>query len=97
MVKKAQPHLLMCFLKDKVKITTNLMSTIQLPDGELAEAPLVLDGYLLDMDDQFILLGQQNIDNLELIAINSIVALSQILPEDEVMADPNKPKIDEMS
>lgn len=94
---KKQPHLLTCFIKDKIQVTTNLTSTIQLPDGDMVEAPLVLEGILLDHDDMFILLGQENSNSLELLAISSIVAMKQVLIEDEVMRDPGKPEMNEMN
>jgi hypothetical protein len=97
MVKKTQVALLTAFLKDKVHITTNLLSAIQLPDGEVVEAPWALEGYLLDHDETFILIGQDDNDALELIAIDKIVAVKQVFMADEIMKDPNKPSVEGMN
>jgi len=97
MVKKAQPQLITCFLKEKVHITTSIVSSVQLPDGEIVEAPLILEGYLLDHDDMFVLLGQDNKDSLELIAIKDIIIIKQVVDSDIVMEDPNRPPTEEMN
>ena len=91
MPKKAQISLLSALIKDKIHITTNLLSAIQLPDGDVVEAPWALEGYLLDHDDTFILVGQEDNDALELVAIQHIVALKQVTEADQVMRDPHKP------
>lgn len=95
--KTSQVALLTAFLKEKIHVTTSLLSAIQLPDGEVVEAPWALEGFLLDHDETFILIGQDDNDALELVAIQHIVALKQVTEADEIMRDPNKPSIDGMN
>lgn len=95
--KKTQVSMLTAFIKDKIRVTTTLMSAIELPDGNIVEAPIVVEGILLDHDENFILLGQQNDDALELVAIGTIAFMRQVLVEEEVMSDSLKPAKDKMS
>lgn len=94
---KPQVALLTAFIKDKLHITTSLMSAIELPNGEVVEAPWALEGILLDFDEMFLLLGQQDSDALELIALDKIVAMKQVSDADEVMRDPQKPHTGDMN
>lgn len=95
--KKKSLDLLTGFLTDKLHVTTKLKSTVQLNDGEFAEVPLILEGFLLDFDEDFIMMGQTETDGLELVARDSIAFIKQVVPEEQVMNDPNRPPREEMS
>jgi hypothetical protein len=80
------------FLNETVYVTTDLMSAVQLETGEMVEAPLILEGILLDYDASYFLVGQDNRDNLEIIRRDRVVGIKQISETDEVMEDVSKPE-----
>jgi hypothetical protein len=73
------------FYNEKVLITTDISNTIQLPEGELAEVPLMLEGMLLDYDADFLLIGAEGRDAIELIRRDNVISIKQVNAEMEVL------------
>lgn len=80
------------FLNERVYITTDLHSAVQMPEGEMVEAPLIIEGIILDYDSEFLLLGQMGRDSLEVIRRDRVIGIKQISDTQEVFDDPERPE-----
>jgi hypothetical protein len=96
-MKTSKSQLLDQLLNERVYITTDLTSAIQMPEGELVEAPLIVEGVILDYDCEFLLVGQLGRDSLELIRRDRVVGVKQISEDQEIFDDPNRPDRGEMN
>jgi hypothetical protein len=57
------------------------MQAVQLPDGEVTDIPVMVEGILLDFDKSFILIGgATNPEEVELINRQSIVSIKPVNP-----------------
>lgn len=96
-MKTSKSLLLDQFINENVYITTDLHSVVQMPEGEVVEAPLIIEGVMLDYDASYLLIGQLGRDSLELIRRDKVVGIKQAITlADEVMEDPDKPNKNEM-
>lgn len=97
MVRTHKSALLDEFLKEQVYVTTDLLSVVHLPDGELVQAPLVIEGIILDYDADFLLLGHIGKDTIELIKRANVVGVKQTSQAQEILDDPSTPRIGDMN
>lgn len=88
--------LLVQFLNEHVNITLDSKTAIQMESGEVVEVQMVVDGVLLDFDDEFILLGQEGKDGVELISRQLVLGM-KVVDLIETMMDPSKPSRDDMN
>ncbi len=70
-----KPSLLKEFLSERVNILTNVLQTVQMDNGELAEMPLILEGIFIDFDNDWVLLAADEGVPPELVARKEIVSI----------------------
>jgi hypothetical protein len=83
--------LLTQFLSEHLSITLDSKTSIQMGSGEVVDVQMLLDGTLIDFDDEFLMLGQPGSEAVELVKRDLILGLRIIDDNDTVMNDPTKP------
>lgn len=77
-------------INDHVKITTSGRTLIQTRAGELIEIPHIIEGMLIDYDELFLIVVQNNQDRLTKIARGKVVTIEPYEPQ-----QPVEPEADE--
>lgn len=91
MVKKRK-YLLGDFISEQVNIMLTSKNAVMLDNGEIAEVAVIIEGFLIDFDDDFLLLGYEGADAPELVDRRRVVTIKLADRYAEVMTDPTKPK-----
>lgn len=52
-------QLFLYFAGEYVQVMTNLTSAVPISDGDFIEAPYIVEGFLVDMDDLFVYIGNK--------------------------------------
>lgn len=89
--------LLVQFLNEHVNITLDSKTAIQMESGEVVEVQMVVDGVLLDFDDEFILLGQEGKDGVELISRQLVLGMKVVDLSEALVNDPDRPDRENMN
>jgi hypothetical protein len=89
--------LLVQFLNEHVNITLDSKTAIQMESGEVVEVSMIADGVMLDFDDDFVLLGQEGKDSVELISRQLVLGVKTVDVSDITMNDPDRPDRENMN
>ena len=98
MVKK-RSSLLDEFLTERISVLTNVNQTVQLEDNQVADVPLILTGILVDYDEEFLLIAQEDsVESLpELISRAQVISVRIEVDNVTLVADPNTPQKKDMN
>lgn len=89
--------LLQDFLGDEVSVLTDMKSAVETPDGNVAEIPLIIEGIILDYDEEYLLIGSTESSTPELIHRDHIVNIKIIDHVLEELRDPSRPDKKDMN
>lgn len=89
--------LLQEFLSELVAVTTTINNAVMTETGDMAEIPVVLEGTLLDFDEDYLLIGGHPGESPKLISRSHVLAVEVVDQFEEVMRDPNKPPAGDMN
>ena len=90
----SKTSLLTQFLQETVSITLDSKTAIQLDTGEVVDVQTITDGTFLDFDDEFVLIGQEGKDSVELINRKLILSVRLLDLNEIVSNEPRPPKGD---
>lgn len=91
MAKKSTYRLLESMLGENVLIfLTNIQQQVQTEEG-IIEVPLAQEGMILDMDENFLLVGNEDQTNVSLLNISNIAKID-ILDDNNQVLNMDKPK-----
>lgn len=85
------------FLNEKVLITLDAHTVLQVSENETVEGPMMVQGVFLDYDQSFLLLGQEGRDAIEIIKRESVLGIRQINEGEEILAAMEPPSEDEIN
>jgi len=87
----SKTSLLTQFLTEHINITLDSKTTIQMETGEVVDVQMLVDGILVDFDDEFLMLGQEGKDGVELIKRDLVLGVRIVDPNEIIMNDASKP------
>lgn len=80
--KANNPLLFEIFINEFVQVVTDLSMYAASEDAEQASIPLTFNGYLLDMDDEFLYLGETSVAVDKAVKRENIIFIQMLAEED---------------
>jgi hypothetical protein len=85
------------FLNEKVLITLNVHTAMQVSEAETVEGPMMVQGIFLDYDNSFLLVGQEGRDAIEIIKRDSILGIRIVNEGEEILQAMGAPTDEELN